>query len=205
MKERHELIEDLFEVAIRTEIVHLRSQGGIHAWQVEEAQKRLRKYRLEGKNDELLYYTKHETREAFQCFVECVAIQAFLPGGITFAGNHYDVPQELWYLGEDEVVEEEEEEIETTECEEETEFAFCVAWRTAAMTVPSFFYYHDECYDNPPLPNKDVRMLKLSTVGVDAACAHCKKLIRNPRPDPRRETAAVQVGATADRQPGDHQ
>lgn len=87
---------DILESAITIEIFHLIAQGGITDWQVSEAQKRLRSIR-ENNVGESILYASPDTARSFRIYAESIAVLAFLPGGITFAGNHFEAPMALWY------------------------------------------------------------------------------------------------------------
>lgn len=87
---------DLLFAAIHIEIMQLTHQGGITDWHISEAQKRLRSIR-ESNVGESILYASPDTARSFRIYAECIAVLAFMPGGITFAGNHFEVPQALWH------------------------------------------------------------------------------------------------------------
>ncbi len=87
---------DLLEAAIITEIMILTNQGGITNWQVNEAQNRLRSIREDNVGESILYASA-DTARSFQIYAECIAVLAFMPGGVTFAGKHFEAPQHLRY------------------------------------------------------------------------------------------------------------
>jgi len=87
---------DLLEAAVILEIRNLIAQGGVTDWHIEEAQQRLRSIRENNVGESILYASK-DTPRSFQIYTECIAVMAFIPGGVTFAGRHFEAPQDLWY------------------------------------------------------------------------------------------------------------
>jgi hypothetical protein len=80
---------DLLEASVLIEIMHLRNHGGVTDWHISEAQKQLRFIR--DKNiAEAMQYKSEDTRDVFRAYVECIAVMAFCPGGITFGGRHFE-------------------------------------------------------------------------------------------------------------------
>jgi hypothetical protein len=76
------------------EIASLHKQGGVTDWHIEEAQSRMRAFReTPGASESLLYFDKEHTRHAITILVECLAVMAFLDGGITAFGCHFEAQQ----------------------------------------------------------------------------------------------------------------
>lgn len=72
------------------EMLRLLYSGGVSWEKVEEAQHKLKAMRENsGATEELVHGGEHD-QETFQIIAECVAVMAFIPGGITFCGVHYE-------------------------------------------------------------------------------------------------------------------
>lgn len=72
------------------EIRILQQQGGITQWHVEEAQRRMRAFReTPGASESILFANKH-TKTGIALLVECLAVLAFIPGGISAFGCHFE-------------------------------------------------------------------------------------------------------------------
>lgn len=80
---------DTLEAAVHIEMMVLQEQGGPTEWQIEEGQRRLRLL-AEGDASVSMFCASEETRSTFQIYVECIAILAFMPGGIRFAGRSFE-------------------------------------------------------------------------------------------------------------------
>lgn len=80
---------DLLDAAVRIEIMHLQKAGGVTDWHIEEAQQRLRSIRDENVSESMLFRMP-ETKKTFSMFAECLAVLACVPGGVTFAGRHFN-------------------------------------------------------------------------------------------------------------------
>jgi hypothetical protein len=68
-------------------------------WHLEEAQRRFATLRETGAS-EALFYASKATRRTMRILVECLAVLAFLPGGITAFGCHFEATvapsPEIW-------------------------------------------------------------------------------------------------------------
>ena len=74
------------EAAIMLDIMALRQQGGPSDWHFEEAQRRLQAIR-ESNESEAVFFKMPGTAKAFQAYAECIAVLAFMPGGVKFCGH----------------------------------------------------------------------------------------------------------------------
>lgn len=82
------MLLDLLEAAVMLDIRALRQQGGPSDWHFEEAQRRLQAIR-ESNVSESIFYPMPETSKAFQAYAECIAVLAFMPGGIKIADRRF--------------------------------------------------------------------------------------------------------------------
>lgn len=74
------------------EIESLQRQGGATDWHFREARERMAAYRERG-GESFLYsegFEKGKTAEAVGVLVECLAVLAFVPGGIRAFGCHFE-------------------------------------------------------------------------------------------------------------------
>lgn len=90
----HELLNIMLEAAVPLAIEDILKAGGRDAitdYQLEQ----VREYsdQLGGEGDTLLYYTKHKTAQNFSKLTECLAIMAFMPGGVKISGLHFEVKE----------------------------------------------------------------------------------------------------------------
>lgn len=82
------------EVSVTLAILDLKAAGGLDSltdWQLEQ----VREYsdQLGGEGDTLLFKTKGKTAQNFARLSECLAIMAFMPGGVKLAGLHFEVKE----------------------------------------------------------------------------------------------------------------
>lgn len=77
------------------EIKELQRQGGITDWHVEEAQRRLAAHREPGASEALFFMSKGQTQSTMGILVECLAVLAFIPGGVTAFGCHFEACLEV--------------------------------------------------------------------------------------------------------------
>lgn len=81
----------IIEAAVLLEIAELQKHGGITDWHIRQAQNRMdAMFTTPDMSEGLLYKTKHSS-EAFAAIVTALAVMAFFPGGVTFAGMHFEV------------------------------------------------------------------------------------------------------------------
>ena len=83
-----ELIRLTLEVGVPFAIHDLQKQGGPTEWHFGEASAFA--WRLGAEGDTLLYRTKGNTAEMMDRLIDCIAILAFCPGGITTFGLHFE-------------------------------------------------------------------------------------------------------------------
>lgn len=69
-------------------IADLSEQGGISDWQLERVKGHA--LYLGEHGDAILYRVKGETAKAMNVLCECLAVLAFAPGGVKFAGLHFE-------------------------------------------------------------------------------------------------------------------
>lgn len=89
------LLTTHLEACVPLEMQALQQQGGATDWHFEEAQKRMQQFR-ESEASEALYFpvnTKGQTRHMIGVLVECLAVLAFVPGGISAFGCHFEAQQ----------------------------------------------------------------------------------------------------------------
>lgn len=84
------LFQSTLEAGVRAAIGDIHHTGGPSDWQIEK----VREFSsiLGAKGDNLLYGSKKkgETAELMAHLCECVAIMAFMPGGISLFGLHFE-------------------------------------------------------------------------------------------------------------------
>lgn len=76
------------------EILNLQRQGGPTDWHFEEAQRRMATLREPGASEALFFLDKAKTHVVLSVLVECLAVLAFVPGGITAFGSHFEASAE---------------------------------------------------------------------------------------------------------------
>ncbi|BCL83143.1 hypothetical protein ccbrp13_56080 [Ktedonobacteria bacterium brp13] len=76
------------EAIVPLMIADIANQGDISDWQLERVSGHA--VYLGEHGDAILYRVKGETRKAVNVLCESLAILAFAPGGITFAGIHFE-------------------------------------------------------------------------------------------------------------------
>lgn len=95
-KTKSTLFQATLEAGARTSIADLLRTGGPSEWHFEQAQAFAQT--LGEKGDVLLYGSKKkgETAALMARFCEVVAIMAFMPGGVTLFGLHFEasIPEE---------------------------------------------------------------------------------------------------------------
>lgn len=69
-------------------IADLSSQGGITDWHLEQVQGHA--VYLGEHGDAILYRVPGQSGKAMHVLCECLAVLAFAPGGVTFAGMHFE-------------------------------------------------------------------------------------------------------------------
>ncbi len=88
---KESLLATHLQAFVPLEIRELHKQGGITEWHIEEAQQRMRAFReTPGASESLLYFDKQHTQTAISILVECLAVMAFLDGGVTAFGCHFE-------------------------------------------------------------------------------------------------------------------
>ena len=90
------LLQSHLSLCVPLEIDHLKRHGGVTDWHISEAQRRARELRVMPEGHESLMFRLPPTREAIVVLVECLAVMAFLPGGVKFAGMHFDACRHGW-------------------------------------------------------------------------------------------------------------
>lgn len=83
-----ELIQLTLECSVPFIIHDLRKLGGPDEYQLEEA--RAFTTTLGSQGEAILYRVKGKTAEMMDRLIECIAILAFCPGGITTFGLHFE-------------------------------------------------------------------------------------------------------------------
>lgn len=83
-----DILLDMLEAAVMLDIGALRQQGGPSDWHFEEAQRRLQAIR-ESNASEAIFFKMPETAKTFQTYAECIAVLAFMPGGIKIGGRRF--------------------------------------------------------------------------------------------------------------------
>lgn len=96
----HEMLLVLLSIAVPPLIQEIERQGGINDAHLAYVSNHAHTLGSEG--DALLYKVKGKTSKLFKVLAECLAVLAFFPGGVKFAGLHF-----VGYP-----------EIEASECEE---------------------------------------------------------------------------------------
>ena len=74
------------------EIRELQRFDGPQEWQIEEAKRHWRKLKENPDTDTSILFADHkqgQTRSAIAMLVECLAIMAFVPGGVKFGPLHF--------------------------------------------------------------------------------------------------------------------
>ena len=100
-KEYVELLSVHLEAFVTIEIKELERQGGVTSWHIEEAQRRIATIRASGESEALFYcFDKGKTRRTMGILVECLAVLAFNPGGVTAYGCHFEVVESQWITSE---------------------------------------------------------------------------------------------------------
>jgi hypothetical protein len=84
----HELLKMFLEATVPIQIAELSRHGGISDWHLE----RVAGYSemLGSQGDAILYYSKGQTSKMVAVLSECLAVLAFMPGGVKFAGLHFE-------------------------------------------------------------------------------------------------------------------
>lgn len=70
-------------------IRELEKQGGITLWHIEEAQRRMRQFMLNEVACPVQYQSKVRN-ESRDILTECLAVMAFMPGGVKFSGLRFE-------------------------------------------------------------------------------------------------------------------
>lgn len=83
-----DLLASTLEAAIMLDIMALRQQGGPDDWHVEEARRRLQAIR-ESNQSEAIFFSMPGTAKAFETYAECIAVLAFMPGGVKIADRRF--------------------------------------------------------------------------------------------------------------------
>lgn len=83
-----ELLSMTLEAGVLIEIAELKKRGGPEDWQLERLRTDHAWYLAEH-GDDLLYGGKHSA-EAMKKLIEALAVGAFQPCGVTFAGLHFE-------------------------------------------------------------------------------------------------------------------
>lgn len=91
-----DLIEAHLTLCVPLEINHLQRQGGPEEWHIEEAQRRWKALRETPSGHESLMFRLGPTRSAIVVLVECLAVLAFMPGGVRFDNLHFDASRRGW-------------------------------------------------------------------------------------------------------------
>jgi hypothetical protein len=88
------LIPIHLESFVNIEIRELQRQGGPTDWHIEEAQRRFASLREPEASEALYFAIKGKARRTMAVLVECLAVLAFIPGGITAFGCHFEIKDE---------------------------------------------------------------------------------------------------------------
>lgn len=83
----HEMLLVLLSIAVPPLIEDLERQGGIN--DIHLAYVSNHAHTLGSEGDALLYKVKGKTSKLFVVLAECLAVLAFVPGGVKFAGLHF--------------------------------------------------------------------------------------------------------------------
>lgn len=78
------ILRDHLQAFVPIEIQALQKQGGPTDWHFEEAKKRL------PRDESVSILIKGQTGKSIGQLVECLAVLAFVPGGITVFGCHFE-------------------------------------------------------------------------------------------------------------------
>lgn len=78
---------------VPVEIRELQKQGGPSEVLLELARERMQPFREEGAGHAVAFLDKGQTRKEMALLTECLAVLAFVPGGVKFAGLHFDATQ----------------------------------------------------------------------------------------------------------------
>ena len=87
------------QAMVPLEIVGLQRAGGVNTWLIEEAQRRMQALREPGCSEALFYREQGKSGQVMGILVECVAVLAFVPGGISAFGCHFEA-QPSWQTSE---------------------------------------------------------------------------------------------------------
>lgn len=71
------------------EILNLQRHGGPTDWHFAEAQRRMASLREPEASEALYFAIKGKTSKAMTILVECLAVLAFMPGGVKAFGCHF--------------------------------------------------------------------------------------------------------------------
>ena len=82
------LLTDFLEMTVPFMIADISRQGGIQDWQLERVKDHADA--IGGQGDAILYYEKGKSSKMVSLLAECLAVLAFAPGGVKFAGLHFE-------------------------------------------------------------------------------------------------------------------
>ena len=84
------LLQMHLQAFVPLEIAVLQRVGGIDRWHIEEAQRRMQALREPGHSEALFAIEQGKSGQAMGVLVECLAVLAFVPGGISAFGCHFE-------------------------------------------------------------------------------------------------------------------
>ena len=89
------LLKSHLSLCVPLEIDNLKRQGGPTEWQIEQVQERNAEFHRPDVS-EGIFFRLPETRRAITMLIEMLAVLAFQPGGVKFAGLHFDACRHGW-------------------------------------------------------------------------------------------------------------
>jgi hypothetical protein len=84
------LLTEHLDAFVWIEIAELKRQGGATTWHIEEVQRRMKALRETPSGHESLMFRLPHTAKAVGVLVECLAVLAFVPGGVNFGDLHFE-------------------------------------------------------------------------------------------------------------------
>lgn len=96
------LLKMHLEAFVPLEIKELERQGGVTDWHIEEARRRIATLQVPEASEALFFaVVQGRTRRSMSILVECMAVLAFIPGGITAFGMHFEAKLEETTMSEE--------------------------------------------------------------------------------------------------------
>ena len=89
------LLKCHLSLCVPLEIDHLKRHGGVTEWHIEQAQSAMSQTREDNISESVLF-RMDGTGRAVARLSECLAILSFQPGGVEFAGLHFDACRHGW-------------------------------------------------------------------------------------------------------------